>query len=370
MIREAEQIGADHPIRPDVEAVEMVDTEDEETVARYLLLNAVLDQGPDITGVRMLLKRTMNRLDQEGIDILADPSAFFSRLPHIATVIEDVHEEVKAERAEEWAAENDGNASNYSLFFAQSAYGSRSLARVSWYLLGRWGSPFLLYARLEHDGKTFREFLEEAESAEKMGARIKSHDTYGIDKAIGNKAFHLFAKWYVDEFELVSEQNTGKPGWDTYSYELPLDSNVGRVLFRTGWFRTWITQSELDDVAVRRKDREENGETKHYLRVTDIRGEGATKNVDGDRFQEVYDRILTEHLRTKSSRWRKVEIQHLLNVVAYTNGADLGAVDDGLLHVGLEYCLNHSNPRCGECPLSEFCEGYQTETALVEDYRT
>jgi hypothetical protein len=370
MIREAQKIGKTHPTRPDVEEVDMVDLENRETVARYLLLNAVLDQGPDITGVRMLLKRVMNRLYQEGFDILNDPNSFFSHLPYMATVIEEVHKEIKEERAQEWAQENDGNPSNYSLFFAQSAYGSRSLSRVSWYLLGRWGSPFLLYARLEHDGKTLREFLEESESAEKMGSRIKSHDKYGIDKAIGNKAFHLFTKWYIDEFNLVSEENAETPGWNTYSYELPLDSNVGRVLFRTGWFRTWIEQSELEDAAVRHHDREENGETKHYLRVTDIRGERATKNVDGKRFQKVYNRILTEHLTTKSSRWRKVEIQHLLNVVAYATNTDLGSVDDGLLHVGMEYCLNHSNPRCEECPLNEFCEGYQEDNSLIEEYRT
>lgn len=105
---------------------------------------------------------------------------------------------------------------------------------------------------------------------------------------------------------------------------------------------------------------------KHYLRVTDIRGERATKDVDGERFQEVYDRILTEHLATKSSRWRKVEIQHLLNVIACSTNTNLGAVDDGLLHVGIEYCLNHSNPRCEECQLNEFCEGYQEDDSPIE----
>lgn len=94
MIHEAEKIGENHPIRPDVEEVDMVYLENKEAVARYLLLNAVLDQDPDITGVRMLLKRVMNRLYQEGFDILDVPNSFFAHLPRIATITEEIHEDI------------------------------------------------------------------------------------------------------------------------------------------------------------------------------------------------------------------------------------------------------------------------------------
>lgn len=40
-----------------------------ELIARFLLLNAVLDQGPDIEGVRDLLTRVINRLYEDEVRI-------------------------------------------------------------------------------------------------------------------------------------------------------------------------------------------------------------------------------------------------------------------------------------------------------------
>ncbi len=44
-----------------------------EILARYLLLNAVLDQGPDSDGVRLFLAKTINHLYDEQLFILHTP---------------------------------------------------------------------------------------------------------------------------------------------------------------------------------------------------------------------------------------------------------------------------------------------------------
>ena len=368
LVTVAAEVGEAHPRRPEVDSVAAVDRDDPEVVARYLLLNAVLDQGPDIAGVRQLLRTALDRLYAEGLDVLGDPSSFFANLPHAATVLDDVHDEVKRTRAVEWARGTDRDASNYSVFFFQTMFGSRATDRVSWYLLARWGSPLLLFWRLEAAGTTFREFLEGAESAELMGERVKKHDEFGIDKAIGDKAFHLFAKWYVDEFDLVSDANRGRPGWDTYSYELPLDGNVGRVLFRTGWFQEWIEQSTLEDEAVEYDARGPNDD-KHYLRVTNVRRTRTDESRSGP-YDSTYERIVVDHLRTKTARYRTHEVQHMLNVLAFEAGVDLAAVDDGLLHVATTYCSNSDDPDCAGCPLREVCVGHRRNRSLVTDFRT
>ncbi len=51
-----------------------------EILARYLLLNAVLDQGPDVIGVRELLKDVTNNLYKKEIRIFHRPLDFFKEL--------------------------------------------------------------------------------------------------------------------------------------------------------------------------------------------------------------------------------------------------------------------------------------------------
>jgi len=51
-----------------------------ELIVRFLLLNAVLDQGPDLEGVRKLLINVVNELYKKEIRILHRPLDFFKEL--------------------------------------------------------------------------------------------------------------------------------------------------------------------------------------------------------------------------------------------------------------------------------------------------
>jgi len=44
--------------------------------------------------------------------------------------------------------------------------------------------------------------------------------------------------------------------------------------------------------------------------------------------------------------------------------------DEGLMHIGIEYCFNHAEPNCAECPINKHCEGYNKNPGLIHDYRT
>lgn len=66
-----------------------------ELITRFLLLNAVLDQGPDIEGVRQMLIEVTNKLYQREIRILHRPLDFFKELGISIDKICTVHEGVK-----------------------------------------------------------------------------------------------------------------------------------------------------------------------------------------------------------------------------------------------------------------------------------
>ena len=97
-----------------------------------------------------------------------------------------------------------------------------------------------------------------------MSRKLKKHKKYGLGKAIGDKAAHLFAKWLVYTYPIT--RKIADPPWGKYSFELPLDSNAGRVLFRTGYLQRWVSLDNLRDYKVIQKREKVN-----YIRVTNIR---------------------------------------------------------------------------------------------------
>jgi hypothetical protein len=112
--------------------------------------------------------------------------------------------------------------------------------QVLGYAVYRWGVPLAVPYLLEKDltknnqqsTEPLVDFLESFDSSEKMSQEIKDDERYGLGKAIGDKAAHLFAKWYIQTFSLCRKNDVN---WGKLSYEVPFDSNVGRVLFRTGF---------------------------------------------------------------------------------------------------------------------------------------
>jgi len=326
-----------------------------ELILRYLLLNAVLDQGPDIDGVRILLKEVVNRLYRNGLRLFHQPSEFFGNIGLVADEILKVHNFVRGIRAEKWAKENLSNPNRYNLFMDNTN-------QVLNYAVFRWGVPLSVPIILEKDGKTLSDYLESWKSCEIMSRQLKDHERYGLGKAIGYKAGHLYAKWYVHTFKL---SRRGDKGWNKLAHELPFDSNAGRVLFRAGLITLWTNLNELAKWAFIQKGRGKGG--KNYIRVTNIRGK-TIEPFDND-FFEKYRTICKDYLRIKRNP-RSIELQQIPNAILLGTDYGVGDLDDGLIHIGTNYCFNHEKPKCNSCLINDICKGYNEEPSLIEDYRT
>jgi len=355
---------------------EELNEEEKNKISKFLILNAILDQGPDIVGVRRLLKESINDLYRRDIDLLANPSDFFEHIGIVSEIIEKNHKEIKNDRAEDWAEEQGTAPEKYSLYFSQSQRGMRSNKRIGWYLMGRWGTPFFNFVLLKKDEKNVIDFIEGFESSEKMSRKLKKHDRYGLGKAIGNKACHLFAKWYIYSYDLVTDRHLNPTingvekdkGWNGYSYEMPFDSNIGRVLFRTGWFYEWTDEDSLIADNAIQEGRGKSGA--HYLRVTNVRrNSDAEKGID-DELKSNYGEIVTQHLKTKTKRWRNLYISKIPNALLLDTEYEIGELDDGLMYIGTNYCTNTGDPDCQECPINDYCKGFRENNDLIENYRT
>jgi len=341
-----------------------------EILTRYLLVNIVLDQGPDMPGVRELLKNVTNALYRKEIRIFHRPLDFFRELNISIDEILKKHNSVKGLRADIWAKVNNSNPSKYNLFFAQSPRGIVSINQVLDYGIHRWGVPLCVPLLLEKDLKEKVEtiqplvnHIEGFSSAEMAGAQIKNHERYGLGSAVGNKGCHLFIKWYIHTFGLSSKKDVG---WSEWSYEVPLDSNVGRVLFRTGYF---LSLADLEDyqswnVIQQKKDKS------YYIRVTNIRGKKIQKDIDDEEIKKNYEDVLLNHLKTRKRKPTTIEIQQLLNAILVNSKFGIGDFDDGLIYIGTNFCFNNENPKCSECPLNSICKGFNESEFLITDYLT
>lgn len=335
-----------------------------ELLARALLLNAVLDQGPDIEGVRELLVRSVNRFYEQEVRIFHRPLDFFQEIQLTVEEIWDAHEQVKSERAEHWAKENQSTPGKYNLYMDNTK-------QTLNYAVFRWGVPLalphLLGQSTDDAGRATAlvDHLERHDSAEKMSIGLKTDEKFGLGKAIGDKACHLFAKWMVSTFGLSRRTD---PSWGEYSYEVPFDSNAGRVLWRTGYL---LALSGLD--AFREASVVQPGAGKgraHYLRVTNLRGLRVTEPIDDAGIHETYRTLCVEHWRSHRRAPQKVEIQRFQHPLLYRKNRRVSDFDDGLIEVGRNYCYNHEAPNCAACPIRQHCRGNLFDRSLIADYRT
>lgn len=335
-----------------------------ELLTRYLLLNSVLDQGPDVEGVRLLLQRVINNLYSHGIRILHEPIEFFKNIKIVIVEIEKAHQQVKDIRSESWAYDNDSKASKYNLYMDNTT-------QTLNYAMFRWGVPLSVPLSLKPSNEPLLDYLEDdfdpefLSSAEEMSRKIKKHKHHGMGKAIGNKAAHLFAKWIVHSYKLTRITNLA---WGDYSFELPFDSNVGRVLFRTGYFLNWATIEDYNKFQFINKGAGKHG--LNYIRVTNVRKKKSTINNDLiDKI--IYGDLCINHLRSHKREPKKFEIQRIPGYQLLVEGEySVGELDDGLMYIGTKYCFNLGKPNCESCPINDLCEGYQSESWLIENYRT
>ncbi len=349
-----------------------------EILARYLLVNVVLDQGPDMIGVRELLKNVTTSLYRQEIRIFHRPLDFFKELGISIDEILSKHESIKEIRAEDWAKENKSSPSKYNLFFAQSTRGIISTRQVLGYVVHRWGVPLCVPLLLEKDleseqkisSQPLIDYLESYRSAEIMAQQLKKSERYGLGDAIGDKACHLFAKLYVSIFKLVKHK-IGDNGWTDFSYEVPFDSNAGRVLFRTGFLLELASLADYESWKVIQKGEGKGGTD--YIRVTNIREKKATKISYKSEIFEEYLYVVHEFL--KMGRPRTVKIQRIPNLLIYKlhqmgHKFSVADFDDGLMYIGTNYCYNHGEPGCEDCPLNDICRGYNENKKLIQKYRT
>ena len=342
-----------------------------EVLTRYLLLNVVLDQGPDIPGVRELLKNVTNALYRKEIRIFHKPLDFFRELNISVDEILNKHKSVKKLRADVWAKLNNANPSRYNLFFAQSPRGIVSINQVLDYGLHRWGVPLCVPLLLEKDlgekesTQPLIEHLESFESSEIASNQLKDHERYGLGSAIGDKACHLFIKWYIHTFNLSTKK---EDGWSKWSYEVPFDSNAGRVLFRTGFLLNLADLKNYEDWEVIQRGKGK-GKT-HYIRVTNIRNKKVQKDINDKEIKENYADVVLNHLKIRQREPTTFEIQQLPNAILLNSKFGIGNFDDGLIYVGTNFCFNHENPKCDRCPLNKICKGFNEDKSLIKDYRT
>ncbi|MBC7227389.1 MAG: hypothetical protein H5T61_09155 [Thermoflexales bacterium] len=335
-----------------------------ELLARYLLVNAVLDQGPDTEGVRLLLTRVTNELYRREIRFLHEPHRFFQELGIAIQQIDSVHDAIKHLRAEEWARRNQSQPSKYSLFMENAA-------QVLGYAVFRWGVPLALplilvsEASEEERPQALLNYLRTYPSAERMSEQLKSHRRYGLGKAIGDKAAHLYAKWLIHSYPILRDDHN--PGWGAFSFEVPFDSNAGRVLWRTGFFLEWADYQDYESWSVVQTGKGKGGT--HYIRVTNIREKASQRAQDIPQLWQAYRDIVTHHLRM--GRPQKVQIQRIPLALLYMSEIGTpGELDDGLMYIGTQFCFNHDRPECEECPAQNVCRGYQEERSLITWYRT
>jgi len=342
-----------------------------EILTRFLLLSVVLDQGPDIPGVRELLKNVTNALYRKEIRIFHRPLDFFRELNISIDEILDKHNSVKKLRAKIWAKLNNSNPSKYNLFFAQSPRGIVSINQVLDYGIHRWGVPLCVPLLLEKDlgeeesAQPLVEYLESFKSSEIMSKQLKNHERYGLGSAIGDKACHLFVKWYIHTFNLSSKRDDG---WSKWSFEVPFDSNAGRVLFRAGFFTSLADLEDYEDWKVIQKG-EGKGKT-HYLRVTNIRGKEVQKDIDDEEIIKNYYDVVLNHLKIRKRPPTKIEIQQIPNAILLNSKFGIGDFDDGLIYIGTKFCFNHSKPNCINCPLNDLCLGKNKKPELIRNYTT
>ncbi len=313
-----------------------------------------------------MMVKVVNNLYKKEVRIFHRPLDFFKEINISVDQIWSIHEEVKSVRSAKWAKDNQSSPQKYNLYMD----GSKQTLN---YAVFRWGVPLALPYLLDKKNECGRstsllDYLETYSSAEKMSNGLKDNEKFGLGKAIGDKACHLFTKWMVSTFRLARKQD--ELGWGEFSYEVPFDSNAGRVLWRTGYLFGLANEEEYIKKEVVQKNKGKGG--KHYIRVTNMRGMAVSKNVPSDLIK-IYKDICTKHLKTHKREPRKIEIQRFQHALLSQNGdknLTVSAFDDGLIKIGRNYCFNHENPRCEECPINRHCDGRNSNSSLITDYRT
>lgn len=163
-ISEAEPI---KPIIKKIKKQENLDEEEKNLISIFLYLNAVMDQGRDPEGIRLLLVRVVNRAYKENIRFLHNPDDFFTSTSFFTKILKEEHQEIKKERAK------ITNIRAYSLFDT----------KINPYTMHRWGTVMLCLKKLTESQKTLLSFMKTAKCADKIPDLIRNDYEYGLGNA-------------------------------------------------------------------------------------------------------------------------------------------------------------------------------------------
>ncbi len=317
-------------------------SEDEKNLLlNFLYLNVVMDQGKDPEGVKRLLIRVTNKVYNQGISFLHDPNQFF-RNPRVFTeVLKEEHEKVKKVRAG-----IRGLGARYNLFDT----------KINPYTMHRWGTVMLCLKKLYEDNKTLLSFILESGRADNIAEYIRNDTEYGLGNAIGYKASRLLIKWVIHTFPII-ERNDLR--WGPNSYEIPLDSNVGRVFMRSGLLFLFVNENQL-------------WESRCWIEQTNGRINLSAQRLNELRIPEntPIENELQEILRNWGVRKRNL-IKSLNAFILKLNQkgikSTIGQLDDGFMYIGQNFCRN-DKAICNKCPLNEVCLANNKEPLLKTQY--
>lgn len=335
-----------------------------ELKTRFLYVNAVLDQGSDMIGTREFLRCVTNRLYEMGIRFLHHPEEFMVNTPFIEPVIKQVHSEVAKER-ESWAKEFLEKPQNYNLLLVSGERVTQVLPHV----LFSWGLPLAMIQKTILRHGSLIQWLDQHKSAQTMSDRLKDDPEFGLGKAIGNKACNLLTKWLVDTHEILPLRT--KNGWSKNSFEIPIDSNIGRVFVMSGVASFYLGDEILSKNVLQQKS---NGSV--YIRATNLRDREVQCFLPFKK-EYVFDVIREAY----NARFRKITFPRFLNVWADFLADDteprISILDDGFMNIALNWCRNRS-PGCDgrydsnnePCPLRAHCLAYNEKREMLTTYYT
>lgn len=320
---------------------EKLTEEEKELLTNFLYLNAVMDQGRDPEGVKQLLIRVTNKAYVKGIKFLHDPTQFFKNPRFFTKTLREEHEKVKSIRAK-----ISGLGSRYNLFDT----------KINPYTMHRWGTVMLCLKKLYEDNKTLLSFMFESGRADNIAGYIRDDIDYGLGNAIGHKAARLLVKWIIHTFPIIERTDLK---WGPNSYEIPLDSNVGRIFMRSGLLFLFINEDEL-------------WESRCWIEQSNKKVNLSAQRLNDLRIPEriPIENELQEVLRNWGVRRRNL-IKSLNTFILKLNKeniqATIGQLDDGFMYIGQNFCKN-DKVICGKCPLNKICLANNKESLLKTQY--
>lgn len=358
------ETGLDHPDTRIKDVPKILQRESDEILARYLYVNAVLDQGSDMVGTRQFLNKITEELYKKGIRIFHDPSQFWKDPQFVKKVIKNKHLEVK-EKRREWAEIVLSNQ-RYNLMIVA---GFRS-KQITPYVALAWGAPLLNIQSIIAEGGTLLKALyTKNRSAETCAADfIKANEEFGLGKAIGYKACHLLMKWLIDTYEFLPRGESRF--WSKNSYQMPFDSNAIRVLTRAGVVTHFISFDTLTGHGAQTYVFQPR-DSKIHIRATNLRKFKLERESPYTNVGEIMKRRFSPGLRSKL-------FPYILNAAVETidsKNPRIGVLDNGLMHIGTQHCWN-KEPQCegkngrGPCDLKDLCYAHNVDSQMKIKYHT